>query len=67
MPYDAALASVYVRMFEHGHSFDDIRRMNLEDFGTVLSVWHEKSRIESKKARLRDNARNKGKRKSIRG
>jgi hypothetical protein len=38
-------------MFEHGHSFDEIRAMNMQDFGYVLAVWREKSRIEAKKAR----------------
>jgi hypothetical protein len=66
MPYDAALASVYVRMFEHGHSFDEVRKMNLEDLGTVLSVWQQKSRIEAKQQRLRENRKG-GKRKSLRG
>lgn len=35
-----------VRMWEKGHSFSEIDRMNLQDIGDVLGYWHEKSRIE---------------------
>lgn len=50
-------------MFEHGHSFDDIRQMNLEDLGIVLAVWRQKTRIDKKRARLKKN----GRKKSLKG
>lgn len=35
-------------MWEMGHTFDEIDRMSIEDFGDVIGYWREKSRAEEK-------------------
>jgi hypothetical protein len=40
-------------MWEKGHSFDELRTMNLEDFGAVLGYWNEDGRISTKQNRVR--------------
>ena len=40
-----------VRMWEKGHTFDEIDEMNLDDFGDVLGYWNEEGRIAQKNAR----------------
>lgn len=37
-----------VRMWELGHSFDEIDHMALSDFGDVIGYWSEKGRAEAK-------------------
>lgn len=41
-----------------GHSFDEIDRMNLDDFGDVIGYWREKERGESKLAEQRQSKGN---------
>ncbi len=50
-----------VRMFELGHSFDEIDRMNLEDMGDVFAYWREKKMVDERMAEKRKNlSKNKG-------
>ena len=44
-----------VRMWEQGHSFEEIDKMSLEDAGDIIGYWSEKSRIEAKQAKTRKN------------
>jgi len=44
-----------VRMWEMGHSFAEIDKMNLRDFGDVIGYWNEKNRGENKLAEQRKN------------
>lgn len=45
-------------MWEMGHSFEEINRMNLSDFGDVIGYWNEKSRGEDRLAQQRQNLKN---------
>lgn len=54
MPNDKALEVLKVRMWELGHSFEEINKMNLYEFGLVISYWHEKGRVEAKRNRIRN-------------
>lgn len=50
-------------MWEMGHSFGEIDKMNLEDFGDVIGYWREKGRAEEKLAeqrKSRSSARGRG-------
>lgn len=50
-----------VRMWEMGHSFEEIDAMNLEDMGDVFAYWREKKMIDERMAEKRKNlAKNKG-------
>lgn len=42
-----------VKMWEHGHSFEEIDAMSLEEIGDVVGYWSEKSRIETKQRNTR--------------
>lgn len=53
MPIDKAIDVLRVRMWELGHSFEEIDNMNLYDFGLVIAYWHEKGRVEAKRNRIR--------------
>lgn len=57
MPIELALKVIEVRMWEHGHSFKEIREMNLDDLGTVIGYWHEKGRVEAKYKRINSNGK----------
>jgi len=46
-------------MFEFGHSFKEIDRINLEDMGDAIAYWHEKGRIDERRARQRKNLKGK--------
>lgn len=41
-----------------GHSFEEIDKMNLNDFGDVIGYWREKERGEGKLAEQRQNKKN---------
>ncbi len=45
-------------MWEKGHTFAEIRAMDLEDIGLVLAYWHEDGRISTKQARVRRKNKN---------
>jgi len=55
MTYEEAHNIVRARMWDKGHSFDEIDKMSLEDIGIVLGYWTELNRIEAKRARMRAN------------
>jgi hypothetical protein len=50
-----------VRMWELGHSFDEIDAMNLEDMGDVFAYWREKKMVDERMAEKRKNLANKKK------
>ena len=50
MDFDTSLKVLHVRMWEKGHSFDEIRSMSLEDIGDVIGYWSEDGRAEHKLA-----------------
>jgi len=52
-----------VKMWEKGHSFEQIRAMDLEDFGLVLGYWHEDGRVQAKQNRIRKQNQGRKKRK----
>jgi hypothetical protein len=65
MPNESAMMVARVRMWEKGHTFDEIDGMNLDDFGGVLGYWNETARLEAKKRRMEERAKrraNRGKR-----
>jgi hypothetical protein len=42
-------------MWEMGHSMAEIDALTLKDFGDIISYWEEKSAIEKKRAKTREN------------
>jgi hypothetical protein len=39
---------IRVKMWEMGHSFDEIDEMNVDDYGDVLGYWHENNMADEK-------------------
>jgi hypothetical protein len=44
-------------MWEYGHSFEEIDRMSLEDYGDLIGYWTEKNRADKKAEEKRQNKR----------
>lgn len=44
-----------IRMFELGHSFEDLDNMALNDIGDIIGYWSEKGRAEERLNRMRKN------------
>lgn len=40
-----------VRMWEKGHTFDEIDRLSLADIGDIVGYWSEKDEAETRLAR----------------
>lgn len=49
-------------MWEYGHSFEEIDRMSLEDYGDLIGYWNEKSRAEKKDGEKKTGKRNSSRR-----
>jgi hypothetical protein len=44
-----------VKMWEIGHSFEEIDKLDISDMGDILSFWSETYAIEKKRASQRQN------------
>jgi len=55
MEHLTALRVIRVRMWEMGHSFEEIDDMSLSDVGDVLGYWGENSRADATLNRQRKN------------
>lgn len=55
MTADMSFRIIRAKLWEHGHSMEEIDSMNLEDIGDVLGYWNEKTRIEAKQAKTKKN------------
>jgi hypothetical protein len=51
MPLETAYRVIRVRMWEKGHTFEEIDGMSLQDMGDILGYWSEKNRAEQKLAK----------------
>lgn len=60
MKDDYGLRILRVRLFELGHSFEEIDAMKLRDMGDITSYWHGKGLAEKKLKK--QNATAKGRR-----
>jgi len=49
MPVDLAMRVLRVRMWEKGHTMDEIDDMNIQDIGDVIAYWHEDGMIQKKR------------------
>ena len=59
MDFETSMKVLDVRMWEHGHSFDEIEAMSLERRGDVIGYWTENARAEAKLAEERKRLSNK--------
>lgn len=50
---ETSLKVWYIRMWEKGHSLDELRSMSMDDFGDIIGYWSEKERAEQKLAEQR--------------
>lgn len=53
MPVDLNMRVTRVRLFEVGHSMEEIDNMGLQDIGDVLGYWTGKGKGEEKLAKRR--------------
>ena len=55
MDFEAFTHILKVRFWEHGHTFDEIDNLTIEQIGWILGYWNEKDRVEKKRERTRKN------------
>lgn len=60
MTYEEALRVLRVRMWEKGHSFEEIDNMSITDLGDVIGYWSEVQRGEKRQAESRSRMRKGG-------
>ncbi len=51
MPVDLAMRVIRVRMWEMGHTMDEIDSMNIQDIGDVIAYWREDGMIQKKRSK----------------
>lgn len=49
MPVDLAMRVLRVRMWEMGHTMEELDDMNIQDIGDIIAYWHEDGRIQQKR------------------
>lgn len=60
MTYEEALRVLRVRMWEKGHSFEEIDNMSITDLGDVIGYWSEVQRGEKRQSESRSRMRKGG-------
>ena len=53
MTLDESLRVLRVKIWDKGHTFEEIDGLNLEDLGDILASWNEQAAMDAKRERAR--------------